>query len=135
MNGSRWNSVGVRVAYASESVALATLEVLVGLQESRTLDAYSIVSARIDETKVETLPRDTLPANWRTYPPPPETQVIGNQWVLDGRSVVLRVPSAIVDTESNFLLNPAHPEFRAITISTPTPYAFDSRLLSTRAKS
>ena len=52
------------------------------------------------------VPRDMLPANWRTYPPPPETQVIGNQWVLDGRSVVLRVPSAIVDTESNFLLQP-----------------------------
>jgi RES domain-containing protein len=135
LNGGRWNSVGVRVAYASETVALATLEVLVGLQRSSVLGSYSIVSARIDEARIETLPRDSLPGNWRGYPPPPEAQAIGDRWVLEGRSVALRVPSAIIDAESNYLLNPAHSDFGTITISSPTAYIFDSRLLATLSKS
>jgi RES domain-containing protein len=135
LNGGRWNSVGVRVAYASETVALATLEVLVGLQQSSVLGSYSTVSAHIDEARIETLPRDSLPATWRSYPPPPETQAIGDHWVLEGRSVALRVPSAIVDSESNYLLNPAHSDFGTIAISSPTAYVFDSRLLATPRKS
>ena len=135
LNGGRWNSVGIRVAYASESVALATLEVLVGVQKSSLLGSYSIVSAQVDEAKIETLPGASLPGNWRSYPPPPETQAIGDQWVHEGRSVALRVPSAIVDSESNYLLNPAHSDFTAIAISSPVPYTFNSRLLAALGKS
>jgi RES domain-containing protein len=130
LNGGRWNSLGVRVAYASESIALATLEVLVGLQKSSVLASYSLVSAQIDEATVETLPLTALPANWRTYPPPPETQAIGDQWVAEGRSLVLRVPSTIVEAESNYLLNLAHPGFGIIVASAPIPYVFDARLLA-----
>src|SRR2546428_5261958 len=60
LNGGRWNSVGLRVGYASETVALATLEVLVGLQKSSVLGSYSTVSAQIDEARIETLPRSVL---------------------------------------------------------------------------
>jgi RES domain-containing protein len=135
VNGGRWNSVGVRVAYASESVALATLEVLVGLQKTSVLASYSLVSARFEEATVESLPVDSLPANWRSYPPPPESQAIGDQWVLEGRSLVLRVPSAIIEAESNYLLNPAHPDFEAITISDPMAYTVDARLGAAFGKS
>jgi RES domain-containing protein len=97
LNGGRWNSVGVRVAYASDSIALATLEVLVGLQKSSVLASYALVSALFDEASVETLPLTSLPANWRNYPAAPHTQAIGDQWVVKQRSLVLRVPSAIVE--------------------------------------
>jgi RES domain-containing protein len=128
--GGRWNSVGVRVAYASESIALATLEVLVGLQRSGVLAAYSLVSARIDEAGVETLSAASLPARWRQYPPSHESQVVGDRWVAERRSLALRVPSAIIEAESNYLLNPEHPGFSGITISPPMPFAFDARLLA-----
>lgn len=130
LNGGRWNNVGVRVAYASESIALASLEVLVGLQKSGLLASYSLVSARFDEASVETLPAGSLPMDWRAYPSPPETRAIGDRWVLEGRSLVLEVPSAIIEAESNFLLNPAHPDFRTIAIAPPVPYAFDARLVA-----
>ncbi|MGH7514142.1 MAG: RES family NAD+ phosphorylase [Gemmatimonadales bacterium] len=135
LNGGRWNSVGVRVAYASESIALASLEVLVGLQESRVLASYSLVSAQIDEASVETLLPTSLPVNWRHHPPAPDTQAIGDQWVVEQRSLVLRVPSAVVEAESNYLLNPAHPDFGTIKASPPMPYAFDARLLAALRKS
>ena len=134
LNGGRWNSVGVRVAYASESLALASLEVLVGLQKSSVLASYSIVSAQIDEASVGTVPLASLPGNWRSHPPAPESQAIGDRWVAEGRSLALKVPSVIIEAESNYLVNPAHPDFGTITISAPTPYAFDARLLAALRK-
>ncbi len=130
--GGRWNSVGVRVAYASESIALACLEVLMGLQRSSVLASYSLVSAQVDEASVEALPAASLPAGWRHHPPSGDCQAIGNWWVAERRSAVLRVPSAIIEVESNYLLNPEHPGFGRITISPPVPFAFDARLLASR---
>lgn len=127
-NGGRWNSVGVRVAYASQSAALACLEVMVGLQKSSLLSAYSLLSARVDEARVEILPAEALPENWRNHPPAPESQAIGDRWVAEQRSLVLRVPSAIIDGEYNYLLNPAHRDFKTVTISAPVPFAIDPRL-------
>lgn len=129
-NGGRWNTVGVRVAYGSGSVALATLEVLVGLQKTGVLSSYSLTSAQFDESSVEVVSPESLPDNWRSYPAPPETQTIGDQWVSERRSLALQVPSAIIVAESNYLLNPAHPHFASVAISTPAAFAFDERLVA-----
>jgi RES domain-containing protein len=133
-NGGRWNSVGVRVAYGSGSVALATLEVLVGLQKTGVLSSYSLASAQFDEGSVEVVSPESLPDNWRRYPAPPETQTIGDRWVREQRSLALRVPSAIIAAESNYLLNPAHPGFASVAISTPVAFAFDERLVASLRK-
>jgi RES domain-containing protein len=133
--GGRWSSVGVRVAYASESIALATLEVMVGLQKSGLLPSYSLVSAQVDDAGVEVFPRASLPTNWRSHPPAPESQAIGDRWIVEQRSLVLSLPSAIIEAESNFLLNPAHPDFRRVRVSAPTAFVFDPRLLAALRKS
>jgi RES domain-containing protein len=99
--GGRWNSVGTRMSYASESVALATLEVLVGLQDTALLTAYSLVKVQFPETLIEKLDRRTLPIAWNQHPPSEETQMLGDLWVAQGRSVVLQVPSAVVEAEYN----------------------------------
>lgn len=130
LNGGRWNSPGVRVAYASGSVALAALEVLVGVQKTTILASYLLTSITFDEACIEVVPADSLPGNWRSYPPPPEIQAIGDQWIARQSSLVLQVPSAIIQTESNFLINPAHPSFTAVKISAPSPFNLDIRLLS-----
>ena len=59
-----------------------------------------------------------------------ETMQIGDDWVHAGRSVALAVPSVLVPSEMNFLLNPKHPDFKKIKISQPVDYRFDSRLLN-----
>lgn len=127
--GGRWNSKGMRVAYASESLALATLEVLAHLQIVRTLAAYSVCRAHFDEKLVVSLDAGSLPANWREYPAPPSLQAIGDRWIDAGQSLVLKVPSVIIPTESNYLINPAHPDFASLTIDPPEPFLFDPRLL------
>jgi RES domain-containing protein len=127
--GGRWNSPGTRVAYASDSVALAALEVLAHLESTAVLQAYSLATIRFPESAVETLDAASLPSDWRRFPSPPENQALGDRWVADGRSVVLRVPSAIVPTASNYLINPAHPGVAAAVVETPERFAFDPRLL------
>ena len=128
-NGGRWNSVGTRVAYASESVALATLEVLVGLQDTAILSSYSLTRAEFPEDLVEMLDRRTLPVTWNRYPPSPETQRVGDLWVAQARSAVLKVPSAVVEAEHNYLLNPRHPQFGRVLVHAPEPFQLDPRLL------
>ena len=126
--GGRWNSPGTRVAYASGSVSLAMLEVLVHLNASQLFASYSLVSARIPDRLVQVFPRDQLPANWKESPAPAEAATIGDAWVASGRSVALALPSAIVDTELNYLLNPAHRDFSRVTLGIPRKYPFDARL-------
>ena len=129
LHGGRWNSIGTRVAYASESIALATLEVLVGLQDTAVLFSYSLIRVEFPEDLVEDLPKQALPPAWNGHPPSPETQRIGDRWVAEARSAVLRVPSAVVDAESNFLLNPRHAGFGRVRVHPPQPFRMDPRLL------
>ena len=127
--GGRWNSRGVAVVYASLTQSLALLEILVHLNPPVT---FRLVAFRLefDDAWVETFPLQRLPAHWQAEPPPPSTRRIGDRWVREARSPVLALPSAIIPNELNFLLNPAHPDFKQISIRPPEPFAFDPRLLT-----
>src|SRR5918997_3321701 len=128
--GGRWNSPGTRVASASDSVALAALEVLAHLESTAVLQAYSLATIRFPESAVETLDAASLPSDWRRFPSPAENQALGDRWVAEGRSLVLRVPSAIVPSASNYLINQAHSRFAAAAVvDAPERFAFDPRLL------
>lgn len=128
-SGGRWNSIGVPVVYTSATRSLALVEVLVHLP-SGILPAYSAVPIEFGESLVTSIEPALLPANWKDHPPPAETKAIGDRWVTDARSALLRVPSAVVPNEVNYVLNPSHPDFDQVRIGTPIPFPFDSRLPS-----
>ncbi len=121
---------GAGMVYTSSTISLAVLEVLVHLQEASRLASYSLISAGFDDAFLERLDHSMLPDGWRTYPAPSELQRIGDEWVRSQRSAVLEVPSVIVERESNYLLNPAHPDFSSVVIGEPEPFTFDKRLLA-----
>jgi RES domain-containing protein len=125
--GGRWNSSGTRTIYISSTTSLAVLEMLAHLQGALTLPRYVLIACDFDGALVEDVAK--LPEDWRRYPAPPQLQLIGDQWARSGWSTVLRVPSAIVDEESNYLLNPEHRDFSKIKISESEPFALDLRLL------
>ncbi len=127
--GGRWNSPGTRVAYASDSIALAVLEVLAHLQSTAVLQSYSLAPLSFPEECLEVLETTGLPVRWRRFPSPPENHAIGDRWVAEGRSLVLRVPSAIIPAAANFLINPSHPDFGKVVVGRPERFAFDPRLL------
>jgi RES domain-containing protein len=126
--GGRWNSRGVAVVYTSATRSLAALETLVHLNP-QVLFNYSIIRIEFDERLVQRLPAAALPANWTVEPPPLSTRQVGDGWARAVRSAILAVPSVIIAGETNYILNPAHPDFRKIAIGQPASFAFDPRLL------
>ncbi|MEW6612437.1 MAG: RES family NAD+ phosphorylase [Pseudomonadota bacterium] len=127
--GGRWNAEGTALVYTSASLALAALELFVHLP--RAFAKLDFVSFRIEipgGIPVESLTPERLPPNWRQQPPPDSTQTLGTRWAAAGTSAVLQVPSVLVPSESNYLLNPAHPDFRRLVIADPESFTFDPRL-------
>jgi RES domain-containing protein len=127
--GGRWNSRGVPVIYTSSTKSLAALEILVHLNPSVSFK-YVAIRITFDDELVEIFPPGSLPVNWRVEPPPPSSKQVSDAWVREGRSAVLALPSVIVSGEPNYLLNPAHSEFKSISIGKPEQFTFDPRLLS-----
>jgi len=125
--GGRWNSPGTGMIYTSETAALAALEMLVHLSRFTTLTAYVVIRCDFAEKLVTDAGK--LPSNWRKFPAPPQLQAIGDAWVKSGKSAVLRVPSTIIPSESNYLLNPAHASFDRIKIGRPERFELDIRLI------
>ncbi len=126
--GGRWNSRGTRVVYASSTKALATLESLVHLNPPVTF-RYVVIPISFDHALVEKAPLSVLPTNWTEEPPPPSTKKIGDDWAKENRSAVLELPSVIIQSEPNYLLNPAHRDFKKIVIGKPELFSFDPRLI------
>jgi len=128
--GGRWNSKGVSVVYLAQSQSLAALEMLVHLDSGELLKYYVAIPATFDARLVSHVDASSLRKNWRAYPAPKRLQKIGDAWVSAGKSAVLRIPSVIVPSESNFLLNPDHPDFDKLRIGAPLRFRFDPRLVS-----
>jgi RES domain-containing protein len=128
-HGGRWNQPGVAVIYTSESRALASLEYLVHMSQAYTPGDLSIVTLEIpDEITPEIIASKDLPRNWRSYPPSSELADMGTDWILSRRSLLLQVPSAVVEQEHNILVNPTHPDISRVKIARVERYAFDDRL-------
>jgi len=128
MYGGRWNSEGVYVLYTAASPSLAMLESLVHFG-GRVVGDYCQVAIDIPDHSISELKPEQLPSNWRENPPPDILKVIGNKFIAEGKTLVLKVPSVLVPDEANCLLNPAHPDFRKVQVLVKSKIRFDERLL------
>ena len=127
--GGRWSSPGTRVAYASEHESLAMLEYFVHLDAGDPPPDLVLAAANIsDEVDRETIDKKKLPRYWRDAPAPPELASFGDDFVQRAECALLIVPSAVAPSENNWLINPAHPDFRKIVIRESEPLIYDSRL-------
>ena len=126
--GGRWNSAGRAVVYTSATTSLGLLEKMVHADDG-LLPFYVSVSVTFDDNLVEVVGRERIPANWRSLPAPHKLQHIGDEWIDSMRSCILEVPSVIVPHESNFILNPKHPDFALLEIGESVDLEIDSRLV------
>ena len=127
---ARWHTFPRPVVYASHSLSLACLEVLVHLDPE--LMPPDFVAIEIDvpsNVTIKEIEVAALPKSWRRYPAPRTLQSLGNAWLTERSSAVLRVPSVVVPTEQNYLINPLHPDARRITVVSKSRFSFDPRLL------
>jgi RES domain-containing protein len=117
------------MVYASPSLALAALEVLIHADPGDLPGPFVAVAAEVpDGLSAKALAPEDLPRNWRDYPAPPALQRMGDAWIRADESVILRVPSVVIPREPSVLLNPLHPDFAKVRIESPEPFEFDPRL-------
>ena len=127
--GGRWNSPGKPMVYTSSSLSLATLEVLVHLEDPEIFGKlFSWTSLEIPPAVMEALTPESLPDGWNDDTSR-LSRAIGDAWLASTRSAVLAVPSAVTPGEWNYLLNPAHPDFTKIVIGPSQAFRPDPRLL------
>ena len=125
----RWHLQGIRIVYTSATLSLAALELLVHVD--RDLLPSDLVQFEIDlpdDLQVERIEARTLPSHWRRYPAPAALQRIGAGWIEQGKTAILRVPSAVIPDEDNYLLNPAHPAIERIKVVGRRAFNLDPRL-------
>lgn len=121
----RWHVRGKLIFYAADHMALAMAEALVHIQRSNSIEAFN--HWEIDVPDALILDAPVLPAGWKHDVP--FTQAFGDAWLTAKTSVAHLVPSALVPSDLNCLINPAHPKFDIRwVISGPTPFQFDTRL-------
>ena len=127
--GGRWNSKGFAVVYTSGSISLAILEILVHIPIYDILEEYVHIPVEFDPKLSLALNPAELPANWNKDPSPQTIKQVGDSWVESQESAILEVPSAIVPTEKNFLINPTHPRFGKLKIGKLRKLDVDPRLI------
>ena len=126
----RWHHRGRLVVYAAESLALATLEKIVAVNDVQRLREMVYVPARLDNEATWTPSLERLPEGWDQRPPPEASRDFGTDWLDSERSPALQVPSALFPSEAhNYVLNPAHPEFdAAVEVDGPEPLRLNPRI-------
>jgi RES domain-containing protein len=131
----RWTPRGRPVVYTSASISLAVLEYTVNYRRRGWVPATVLGRATIPSSvRVKTVSAEGLPANWFAADAPPELQKIGREWLERGETAVLKVPSAIVVEEWNYLLNPLHADFGKLTLGIPKVFSFDRRVVRSRKR-
>ena len=131
--GGRWNHVGTAVVYTSGSLSLAVLEYLVNLPISDLPDDLVSVQVQIPgKIPRAEIPVNDLPNNWRTFPAIEELKDIGTNWAQQEATPILVVPSVVIPSELNYLVNPTHPLSRKIDIVSVELFALDARLYRAR---
>jgi RES domain-containing protein len=84
------------------------------LDSERLLRHYVAIPVTIPEQLIRRVRMFDLPRNWNAYPASRATRSIGDEWVTRESSAVLQVPSGVIPSEANFLLNPAHQHFHKL---------------------
>lgn len=126
--GGRWNPKGFELVYTAESRSLALLEMMV--QDAPLRARYLLVPAQLPDTvSITSINAADFPTDWRQLNQRDALQRLGRDWLAQGRSAVLAVPSAVLPAEHSYLLNPRHPDFAHIVIGEPEALDTDLRLL------
>jgi RES domain-containing protein len=131
---NRWNLDDQFVVYASSSRSLCSLELMVHSGAVVPIHKYKVmvISIADEEELYSVILQKDLPKNWRSTGGYPELQKLGSEWYHSNRSLVLKVPSAVIPKEYNFLINTSHPYFNnhsKISLIRNEDYFWDDRLL------
>jgi RES domain-containing protein len=128
LHGGRWNKIGTACLYTSESKALCVLEYAANVRLQELPLSLSITEYELPEGSWLSVTDKELPANWQQVPTPEETKLLGTRLLQDKNILAIKVPSVIIPTEYNFIINPLAKQFGKVRILAVTPFAIDKRI-------
>jgi RES domain-containing protein len=129
--GYRWNSRGVEMVYCAESRSLAYAEVMLRLTASEIPDDMCMMEIAVPgHLSVQVLDPDVLPSDWNLFPHVVTTKTFGDTFIRGGVHCLMKVPSAVVQGDFNYLINPRHSDFNQISIAKVAHFRFDRRLFN-----
>jgi len=124
--GGRWNIIGIPVLYATENISLSVLEILVRTNIHLIPLHYYLLKLDLpDNVELTSINKNKLKKEWKndiSY-----TQWIGTEFLKSNKALVLKIPSAIVDEEHNFIINTGHTDFKKVKITSSKKFSFDKR--------
>ncbi len=129
INGSRWNSRNIKILYAGEYISLCMLESLVHLRKVDIPIKQYLLSIQIPGAEFQEIKLSKLKDKWQQHIN--YTQYMGDQFISSNQHLCLKVPSAIVPQEHNFLINPKHKDFKKVKVISSELLELDKRLLQT----
>lgn len=128
--GGRWNRRGDALLYFSSHLSLCVLELLTRMDYEFITEDYSFIEAEAPSTLITKLSENDMPSkNWRANPAISTTQDYGSNWIKEGKSLGMSVPSAVLPNEPNILINPSHPSISKLKVINRSVLHLDSRVL------
>jgi len=127
MYGGRWNKKGTPVLYTGESKEIALLETIVHTPPMLIPD-LDILTLKIPDNSITEMKISKLPRNWIDYPAPTILSEIAENWVQQGKTIAFKVPSCIIHSAHNYILNCRHPNYNQVKLLEHKNFHFDSRL-------
>jgi RES domain-containing protein len=125
----RWNSKGKFVIYTAGSRALACLENVVHRSGEGLNNNFKVMVIEIpSKVKITEIRKKELPKGWYKYKSYSKCQKIGDTWIMDQETAVLKIPSSIISKEYNYLINTSHKDFRYIKLIEIENFDFDPRI-------
>jgi RES domain-containing protein len=126
--GGRWTPKGYPAVYTAQTESLAALEQFVQLGDEGQNIQFVCFKIELPDDIIEEIDITSLPNNWKDTPAPDALKIYGAKWLSEGQSAVLKVPSALISSECNFILNPLHQDFQRIIISAPEEFYYNPRM-------
>ena len=134
-NSARWNTKGNFIIYTASTRALACLENVVHRSGEGLSAGFRVLEISIPpKTRIEKIKSSELPVGWHDFVSYVNCQSLGDNWYFERKTAILQVPSAIIQDEYNYLLNPNHPHFSKIKLVGAQDFYFDSRLKKLSSK-
>lgn len=126
--GGRWNHKDIPCVYTAENRSLAILEYSVNITEDDIPRALSMVSIQVPEKNILEIHRNELPGDWHLSPVPLSTRDFGTNLLESLKAAVIKIPSAVIPEEYNYILNPKHPDAALFKILEIRDFVYDIRI-------
>jgi RES domain-containing protein len=128
---NRWNLDDEFMIYTGSSRSLSSLELIVHQNAVSPSLKYKVmvISIADEQSLISDIFRSSLPVKWRGMDAYPQLQQLGSEWYQSNKSLILKVPSAVIPMEYNYIINTRHPDFQNnVTLVRTEDYFWDERL-------